>query len=111
MANLSKLIFGAAIAAVTITTPAFAVHHSKPMSAHHNGYGTRSSQGSGVYSVPQNCSFATGIDAQANASSRRLDFVSVCCRSFCGRIEGGFSFGDGWFGVDRLGRRRVDHLA
>jgi hypothetical protein len=54
---------------------------------------------------------ATGIDAQANASSRRLDFVSVCCRSFCGRIEGGFSFGDGWFGVDRLGRRRVDHLA
>jgi hypothetical protein len=58
MANLSKLIFGAAIAAVSITTPALAVHKSTPMSHHHqNAYGTRSSQGSGVYSVPRMCSF------------------------------------------------------
>ena len=56
MANLSKLIFCAAMAAVSITTPALAVHKSTPMS-HQNAYGTRSSQGSGVYSVPRACSF------------------------------------------------------
>jgi hypothetical protein len=59
MANLSKLMFGAAIVAATIATPALAAHKSTPMSHHHhqNAYGTRSSQGSGVYSVPRMCSF------------------------------------------------------
>jgi hypothetical protein len=41
---------------VSITTPALAVHKSTPMS-HQNAYGTRSSQGSGIYSVPRACSF------------------------------------------------------
>ena len=71
MANVSKLIFGAAIAAASIATPAWAAH--KPISAHHNGYVTRSSQGSGVYNfVPSRgltpscpglpyCDPATGI--------------------------------------------------
>jgi hypothetical protein len=49
MANLSKLIFGAAITAVSIVSPALAAHKEKSISAHHNGYVTRSSQGSGVY--------------------------------------------------------------
>jgi hypothetical protein len=49
MANVSKLIFGAAIAAASIASPALAAHKGKPISAHHNGYVTRSSQGSGVY--------------------------------------------------------------
>ena len=40
MANLSKLIFGAAIAATSISTPALAAHNGKPISAHHNGYVT-----------------------------------------------------------------------
>ena len=49
MANACKLIFGAAIAAVSIATPALAAHEGKPISAHHYGYVTRSSQGRGVY--------------------------------------------------------------
>ena len=49
MANVSKLIFGVAIAAASIATPALAAHESKPISAHRNGYVTRSNQGSGVY--------------------------------------------------------------
>jgi len=49
MANVSKLIFGAAIAAASIATPAFAAQKGKPISTHHNGYVTRSSQGRGVY--------------------------------------------------------------
>jgi hypothetical protein len=54
MANVSKLILGAAIAAASIASPALAAHKGKPISAHHNGahhngYVTRSSQGSGVY--------------------------------------------------------------
>jgi len=48
-ANVSKLIFGVAIAAASIATPALAAHESKPISAHRNGYVTRSNQGSGVY--------------------------------------------------------------
>jgi hypothetical protein len=44
MANVSKLIFGAAIAAASIATPALAAHKGKPISVHHNGYVTRSSQ-------------------------------------------------------------------
>jgi hypothetical protein len=52
--NLSKLIFCAAIAAASITTPAWVVHKSTPMS-HQNAYGTRSSQGSGVYSCSFDC--------------------------------------------------------
>jgi hypothetical protein len=38
MANASKLIFGAAIAAVSIATPALAAHKGNPISTHHNGY-------------------------------------------------------------------------
>jgi hypothetical protein len=49
MANVSKLIFGAAIAAASIATPALAAHKGKPISARQNGYVTRSSQGSGIY--------------------------------------------------------------
>jgi hypothetical protein len=49
MANVSKLIFGVAIATVTIATPALATHRGKPISAYQNGYVTRSSQGRGVY--------------------------------------------------------------
>jgi hypothetical protein len=48
MITVSKLILGAAIAAMSIATPALAAHKGKPTSAHHNGYVGRSSQGSGV---------------------------------------------------------------
>ena len=48
MADVSKLIFGAAIAAASIATPALAAHKGKPISAHQNGDVTRSSQGSGA---------------------------------------------------------------
>ena len=48
MANVSKLIFGAAIAAASIASPALAAHRSKPTSAYQNGYVARS-QGRGVY--------------------------------------------------------------
>jgi hypothetical protein len=48
MANVSKLIFAAAIAAESIANPALAAHRGKPISAHQSGYVTRS-QGSGVY--------------------------------------------------------------
>ena len=48
-ANVSKLIFGAAIAAASIATPALAAYKSKPISAHQNGYVTPSSPRSGVY--------------------------------------------------------------
>jgi len=51
MANVSVLIFGAAIAAASIGTPALAAHKSTPISAHQNGYVRRSSQGSGVYNI------------------------------------------------------------
>jgi hypothetical protein len=37
MANVSKLIFVAAIAAATIATPALAAHKGKPTGAHQNG--------------------------------------------------------------------------
>jgi hypothetical protein len=49
MANVSKLILGAAIVAVSVATPALAAHKGKSISAHQSGYVTRSSQGSGVY--------------------------------------------------------------
>ena len=42
MANVSKLIFGVAIAAASIATPALAAHEDKPTSAHHY-------EGNGVY--------------------------------------------------------------
>ena len=48
MANISKEIVGAAIAAVSIASPALAAHKSKPSSAHQNGYVTQSGQRSGV---------------------------------------------------------------
>jgi hypothetical protein len=54
MAKVSKLIFGAAIAAVSIATPALAAHRGSTAYAHHNGYVTRSSPGSGLYNfVPE----------------------------------------------------------
>jgi len=56
MANISKVIAGAAIAAVSIASPALAAHKGKSISAHQNGYVARSNQGSGVRafaSVPQ----------------------------------------------------------
>ena len=37
MANVSKLIFGAAIAAASIASPALAAHKGKQISAHQNG--------------------------------------------------------------------------
>ena len=49
MANVSKLIVGAAIAVASIATPAMAAHKGKPISAHQNGYVTRGSQVRGVY--------------------------------------------------------------
>jgi hypothetical protein len=49
MSSVSKLIFGAAIAAVSIASPALAAHKGEPISAHHNGYVTRSTQGRGLY--------------------------------------------------------------
>jgi hypothetical protein len=48
MANISKAILAAAIAAVSIASPALAAHKSKPISAHQNGYVAQSRQGSGV---------------------------------------------------------------
>ena len=46
MTNVSKVILGAAIAAASIATPTLAAHKTTPISAHHSGYVTRSSQGS-----------------------------------------------------------------
>jgi hypothetical protein len=48
MANVSKLILGAAIAAASIANPALAAHRDNPISAYQNRYVTRS-QGSGVH--------------------------------------------------------------
>src|SRR5215831_1287657 len=66
MANVSKLIFGAAIAAASIVSPALAAHKGKQISAHRNGYVTRSSQRSGAVPTPScpglpYCDPATGI--------------------------------------------------
>jgi hypothetical protein len=73
MANVSKLIFGAAIAAASIATPVLAAHRGEPISAHQSGYLTRGSQRNGIYnSVPSRgpspscpglpyCDPATGI--------------------------------------------------
>jgi hypothetical protein len=49
MANVSKLIFGAVIAAASIATPALAAHKAKPISVHRNGFMIRNSQGRSVY--------------------------------------------------------------
>jgi hypothetical protein len=58
MANVSKLIFGVAIAVASISTPALAAHKTTPISAHRHGYVIRSSQGRGVYNfVPVPRSF------------------------------------------------------
>jgi opacity protein-like surface antigen len=48
MANVSKLMLAAAIAAVSIASPALAAHKGKPISAHQNGYVAQSNQGSGA---------------------------------------------------------------
>jgi hypothetical protein len=54
VANVSKLIFVAAIAVASVASPALAAHKGEPISAHHNGYVTRSSPGSGLYNfVPE----------------------------------------------------------
>lgn len=42
MPTASKLMLGAVIAAVSIASRALAAHKSKPISAHQNGYLTRS---------------------------------------------------------------------
>ena len=42
MANVSRLIFGVAIVAASIATPALAAHEGEPISAHHY-------EGNGVY--------------------------------------------------------------
>jgi hypothetical protein len=49
MANVSKLILGAAIAIANIATPALAAYDDKPIFAHHYGYVTRTSLSRGVY--------------------------------------------------------------
>jgi hypothetical protein len=49
MPNAAKLIFSAAIVAVSIATPALAAHKAKPISPNQNGYVTRSNQRSGTY--------------------------------------------------------------
>jgi hypothetical protein len=51
MANISKLILGAAIAAASIATPALSAQRGKPVSVYQNGYVTRSSQRSGIYNL------------------------------------------------------------
>jgi hypothetical protein len=48
MANVTKVILVAAIAAASIATPALAAHKGKPISAHQNGYVARGSLGSGA---------------------------------------------------------------
>jgi hypothetical protein len=48
MANVSKMILCAAIAAVSIASPALAAHKGKPISSHQNGYVKQSNQGRGV---------------------------------------------------------------
>jgi hypothetical protein len=45
MANVSNVILAAAIAAVSIATPALAAHEGKPTSAHRNGYIARNGHG------------------------------------------------------------------
>jgi hypothetical protein len=55
MANVSKLIFRAAIAAVSIASPALAAHKSKPISTRQNVYVPRSSQGSGACVPTPSC--------------------------------------------------------
>ena len=69
MTNVSKVIFGAAIAAASIATPALAAHKGKPISAHQSRYIARSSQGSGVRafaSVPRFNNPDTGRPYQAD---------------------------------------------
>jgi hypothetical protein len=44
MANVSKLIFGAAILTASIASPALAARLGNPISAHHNGNVARGSQ-------------------------------------------------------------------
>jgi hypothetical protein len=60
MANVSKLIFAAAIAVAGISTSALAAH--KTVSAHHYGYVTRSSEGRGLYDfVPSGGASCPGL--------------------------------------------------
>jgi hypothetical protein len=62
MANGSKLIIGAAIIIASISTPALAAHKGKPISAHHVGYVTQSSQGRGLYNfVPVSSPSCPGL--------------------------------------------------
>ena len=53
MASVSKLIFAAAIAAVSIASPALAAHKGRPISAHQNGYVARGSLRSGALCRPE----------------------------------------------------------
>ena len=80
MSSVSKLIFGAAIAAVSIASPALAAHKGEPISAQHNGYVTRSTQGRGLYNfVPTPscpglpyCDPRSGISFKNFRAGRRL---------------------------------------
>jgi hypothetical protein len=63
MAKIARLIFGAAIAAVSFATPALAVHKSKPISAHRSEYVARSRQGSGVYAPASPLDYDPGARA------------------------------------------------
>ena len=61
MTNVSKVILGAAIAAASIATPTLAAHKTTPISAHHSGYVTRSSQGRGLYNFVPGTSSCPGL--------------------------------------------------
>jgi len=63
MAKIARLIFGAAIAAVSFATPALVAHKSKPISTHRSGYVARSRQGGGVYAPTSPSDYAPGARA------------------------------------------------
>ena len=78
MANVSKVILRAAIAAVSIASPALAAPKGKSTSAHQNGYVTQSNQGSGVRafaSVPRSADdpAVTGGGSSGYNQSLRLN--------------------------------------
>ena len=64
MANVSKLFFGAALAAVSIASPALAAHKHQIVHAHHVVHVTPSSQGRGLYNfVPVSSPSCPGLPA------------------------------------------------
>src|SRR5262249_22783898 len=83
MANVSKLIFGAAIAAASIVSPALAAHKGKQISAHRNGYVTRSSQRSDVHnSAPTpSCPRLPYCDPASEPGGAGPFLLFICARS------------------------------